>query len=166
LTAALGAPPLRSANARYLFYDLRPYAARCLSAESAWSEPQRRSRYPVELTFERGFYDEDHDASHGWHWAGKHGRLVLVNPLNSRRNVLVSMLLRTGFDEPQNIRVSGPDRTDNLAVGRVWAWRRSIALPPLGQAALSFSCDCKRAYAPADPRQLYFVVDDLKVEDR
>jgi hypothetical protein len=121
----------------------------------------------VELTFERGFYDEDHDATHGWHWARKHGRLVLINPLDTWRHVRASAVLRTGFDEPRDIRISGPDRAEDLPVGRATAWERSIVLPPLGSVALSFSCgDCKRAYAPPDPRQLFFVLDDLKIEDR
>lgn len=166
LTSALGFAPLRSSDGRYLFYDLRSYTTRCLSAEGNWSEAQKRAQHPVELMFERGFYDEDRDATHVWHWARKRGRLVLVNPLNTSRQIRVSMVLHTGFDEPQNLRVSGAGYSDGLLVGRAHPWERNVDLPPLARVPLDFSCDCKRTYAPADPRHLYFVVDDLKIQDR
>src|ERR1700716_2666907 len=166
LNLALGTPHLRSADGRYLFYDLRPYAARYRSAESIWSEAQKRAWYPVELIFQRGFYEEDRDGAHSWHWARKQGQLVLVNPLETWRQVRVSMQLRTGFDKPRTIRISILDHTESVSVGRVLPWERVVALPPLGLLELSFSCDCKRVNAPSDPRNLYFNIDDLKVEDR
>jgi hypothetical protein len=92
---------------------------------------------------------------------------VLVNPLDTWRHIHLSMTLRTSFDAPQNIRVSSGGHSDDLPIGRVLPWERDISLPPLGQAAISFSCpSCKRTDAPADPRQLYFVANDLKVQDR
>lgn len=165
LTSILGTP-MRSANGRYLFYNLLPYAAHCRSIESGWSEAQKRAQHPVETILERGFYDADRDATHSWYWSRKHGKLVLVNPINTERHIQVSMLLRIGYAKPQSIRVSDGTRSEDLLVARVLSWKRDIDLPPLGQAAFDFSCNCKQVYAPADPRKLYFSVDDLKVQDR
>lgn len=165
LTGELG-PPLRSANGRYLFYDVQPYAERLKEAERGWTPAQDRAQHPVELTFERGFYDEERDAVTSWHWSRKRGRVVLINPLRTERRIQLSMRLQTGYDEPQRIRIATPEGAEDVSVLRSTAWSRILALPPGGQVPVSFSCDCKRTDNPAEIRAVYFGVLDLKVEER
>jgi hypothetical protein len=159
LTAEIGKPPLRSANERYLFYDIRPYRTRVLSAE----DPSRlRAQHPVDMTFERGFFEEERDAVRSWHWSRKRGRLVLINSLEMPRRVRLAMTIQTGYNFAQTIQISGPAIADQPSISLIGNYARSIVLPPNGQAVISFSCNCKRA---ADPRPIYFGVFNVTAAD-
>jgi phosphoglycerol transferase len=159
LTGELSIQPLRSPDGRFLFYDIRPYAARLLGAETP---SPILAQHPVDMTFERGFYEEERDAVKIWRWCRKRGRLVLVNSLNVRRKVRLAMSIQTGYQLPQTIHISGPEIDDYPSVALLGDYARDVVVPPNGQAVINFSCNCKRA---ADPRSVYFGVLNVKVTD-
>lgn len=158
LGAELG-KPLRSAGGRYLFFDMRPYAA---SLEASELPGPKLAEHPVQMTFERGFYPEERDGTKAWHWSRKRGRLVLINSLNARRKIKLSMTIQTGYNFPQIIDISGPAINDKVSIALVGNYGRDIVLPPNGQAALNFSCNCKRT---GDPRSIYFGVLNVQGKD-
>jgi hypothetical protein len=159
LTAAVAGQPSRSANGRYLFYDIRPYTARMLSSEKL---PNVRE-HPVDITFERGFYDEERDAANSWHWSRKRSRVVLINSLGVQRTVKLSMKLITTYGFPQSIAISGPNINDRLSVAQAGTYTRDVVLPANGRATIDLSCNCKRA--ANDPRVIYFGAMNLRATD-
>jgi phosphoglycerol transferase len=165
LTGELAVTPLRSANGRYLFYDMRSYSARHETAESAWNEAQKRSGHPVELTFERGFYDDEPGGAQSLMSSRKRGRLVLINPLETERTVELSTTLETRSDRPRNIRIEAGGLIENLPVTRALLWSRTLTLPPGGQIPVSFYCVCDRMNGTGS-RPAYFRAADIKVEER
>jgi phosphoglycerol transferase len=161
LSQFIGAPH-RNPDGRFLFYDMRAYKSEIAGVEAAPGPV--RAEHPVQTLFERGFYDEEKDGSNIWHWARKRGRVVFINPLKENRSARISMTLLTGSDQPQRIRISGPNIAEDIIVRRSVNYARIIALTSGGQSFLTFQCDCK-AVKSDDPRDLRFEVLNLRIID-
>lgn len=163
LSSVLATAPVRSADGRFIFVDLRSFAARVLEEEATTSRSELFSRHPIEIIPDGGFYGEEHNQARRWRWAAKKAGLILRNELNIPRSVEVWATLETRG--PGQIMITGAQANDAIVISGVRDYERKIALPAQGQVRLSFSCDCRRVDAPADPRSLYLRLVDFRIVD-
>jgi hypothetical protein len=167
-TDLIGSPPVRGRGGRILFYSLMDAKS---SRVGAHTPEERASRaelalHPIQITFPRGFDTEEVYNGKRWHWSNAMGAIKLRNPLPRGRTVTLSMSLQTGYPEPGAITIVEAGKTETLVVSeQPQVFTKAVALPPLGEDVLSFSCNCKRIYAPKDPRSMYFRIFDLRVTE-
>jgi hypothetical protein len=150
LTAELKAQPQRSPDGRFLFYDLRGYV-------SPLSTPE-----PVQVVFERGFYYEERGGGHVWHWSLQRGRLTLINPLDTARQVSLAMHIQTADAQPHNLKISWPGGADQVRTPTTYD--RTLDLPPSRPVSLDLVCDCPAVKPPGASRPIYFFVSDIEVK--
>jgi len=163
LSSVLATAPLRSADGRFIFFDLRSFTARVIEKEATTSRPELFAQHPIEIIPDGGFYGEEHNLARRWRWATKKAGLILRNELNIPRSVEVWTTLETR--DPGQIMITAAQANDAIVISGVRDYERKIALPAQGQVRLSFSCDCRRVDAPADPRSLYLRLVDFRVVD-
>lgn len=161
LSGVLATVPVRSADGRFLFFDLRSFAARVMEEEATTSRPVLFARHPIEIIPDGGFFGEEHNQA--WRWAAKKAGLILRNELNIPRSVEVRATLETRG--PGQIMIAAAQTNDVIVIPGVRDYERKIDLPAQGQVRLSFSCDCSRVDAPEDSRSLYFRLVDFRIAD-
>ena len=164
LKTVLRIDPVRSENARYLFFDLRPYIDRMSLSEKAMSAELLRSSHPIEVTYERGLYSPDLPREMMWS-SGRHGRIMLINPLEISRSVTVSMIARALDRSAQHLQMTEGNITDNLTVSGAQPYSRKVNLPPKSLVPLDLYCPCDRFVLQSRPRPLYFGIQGLKITE-
>ena len=163
LSQALGVAPMRSEDGRYLFFDMRAYGAAIDEAESASSASERRESHPIEVIYERGFYDEEKNEERTWRWARERGRMTLLNPLDEPRVVTVRLELQTGSEDRRTVRIGLSGETEAIEVALRAPYTKQIEIPRRGRVEVDLSCDCDRVVAPGDPREMYFGVAQVEI---
>lgn len=161
LTHEIGSEPVWDSGRRFLFYDLRSYAARVRSAEEGMELPALRSRNPVQALFERGFYFAEIGSSGPFRWSLARSRITLVNPLPIKRRASIRMRIATLDGRSREVRISGPNGSDWVPESGVY--ERQLDLPEQGRYTLNLSCDCTGAWNLN--RTLYFYVSDFGVRE-
>ncbi len=161
ITKELGVEPLRSPEGRFLFYDLRRYAASVWAAEAEMPESDRLARNPVLAVFERGFYSQETAAGRIGRWSLGRGRITLVNPLDVSRRVGVSMRLEAADARNHVVRVAWPGGSEVLRTPALF--QRDVVAPP-GRFAFDISCECPGLYARG--RTMYFLASDFALLSR
>ena len=159
----VGAAPRLSEDGRFAFFDLRAYAAALHTAEAAMPMSELAKRNPVQVLFERGFYYEERGGGHVWHWSLRHGRITLVNPLDSARKVSLSLHIQTADGKPHDIRISYPGGMDRMAAPATYS--KVFDLPASRPISIDLICDCPPVRPAGGGRVLYFFVSDVEVRD-
>jgi phosphoglycerol transferase len=164
LTTVLGTASLRSANGRYLFFDLRPYVNRMNTSEKAINTLEMRRLHPVEITYERGLYSAGLPAGVMWS-TGRHGRIVLINPLNTSRSVTVSAVIRTGASATQKLKLTERSATEDLTVASARSYSRQISLPGKSLIPIDLDCACNAFIFKGQPKPFYFGIENLLISE-
>lgn len=145
----LGAAPIESPDHRFVFFDLRNYAA----------AQRPRSDDPVQVLFERGFYYEERGDGHVWHWSLRRGRVTLVNPLDTPRKITLSMKLQSADQKPHTVQIAHDGQVDSATTGT--SYQRAVNLSANAIASFDLTCSCPGVRPPTGGRVLYFFVSDL-----
>jgi len=162
ITGEVGIAPVRDSSGRFLFYDLRSYAARVRTLEAGMDGAQLRARNPVQAVFERGFFFRENGSDGAFHWSLRRGRVTLVNPLPVARTVTISMRIGTADRKPHEARISWPGGAESArAPGE---YERLIDVPAMGRYPIDISCDCPGTRT--ETRTVYFFVSSFDVRDR
>jgi hypothetical protein len=159
---------MTSNDGRLLFFNLETMADQLRVETSARTAAGVRSALgmaPVEATFGEGFYTEETDGVDSWSWASQEAQLVLVNPSEMSRSVIVDMDLRTGYESHANVTIglNGQSLTTSVSnsMGHI---RMTVDLPP-GPTIVSFETDAPRVDSPGDPRNLHLQVLNFIADD-
>ncbi len=163
ISQELGNAPLRGADGRFLFYDLRTFAAAQSAREQAMTDSERLAAHPIQATFGRGFYYEERGAGRVWHWSLQHGRITLTNPLRVSRRVFVEMRIEPARPGSYPVAISRTGAIDRVTTPG-W-YRRELDVPAGGATSLDVTCNCPTVRPSGSPRVLYFVVFDLAASD-
>jgi hypothetical protein len=168
LGRALAVQPLASANSRYVFYDIRAYAAGVRRALDATRLAALRTATldALRLEFGDSFWGEESDGSRRWHWTkGQAATIEIHNPSHSAQKAVFSALLATGSPGAK-VSVSYPDGTSQRVAARAQGTpvRRTLRIPA-GESSIGLSTDAgPTAPARGDPRSsLYLRVIDSEL---
>lgn len=147
-----GQPPEMSSDGRYVFVGLETVRRRLVSElgpEGFAREAEKALRAPLVPRFREGFGEEDGDGARVWRAGGPRGRIVIMNPVNREREVLLTAQLLPLGGGPEAIEVSSPQFTDTVtAVPGGTAYRRNAFLPARRRLQIHFSCPERPSSGP------------------
>jgi len=161
ITREVRAQPVRDPNRRFLFYDLRAYAAEVFANDKILDPAEVRRQNPVQPVFERGFYFAENGADGIFRWSLRRGRIRLVNPLPERRRVVVKMSVATADPQRHDLQISASGRSDRMHAPGVY--EREIDIPPSGRVTLDLLCECPQVQAIN--RAIYFYVSGFAIRE-
>ncbi len=154
-----------SEDGRYAFVPLESARRRLvaeLGPEGFAREAEKALRAPLVPRYREGFGEEDGDGARVWRAGGPRGRIVIMNPVNREREVLLTAQLLPLGAGPEAIEVSSPQFTDAVtAVPGGTAYRRTAFLPARRRLQIHFSCP-ERPSSGAEP---CFRLVDFQVTD-
>ncbi len=160
-----GEPPETSSDGRYVFVGLETVRRRLvaeLGTEGFAREAEKALRAPLVPRYREGFGEEDGDGARVWRAGGPRGRIVIMNPVNREREVLLTAQLLPLGAGKEAIEVSSPQFTDAVtAVPGGTAYRRTAFLPARRRLQIHFSCP-ERPSSGAEP---CFRLVDFQVTD-
>jgi phosphoglycerol transferase len=166
LAALLGSASLVSADDRFAFFDLQPYAARLRGecSAAAWDARCRALWHPVWFTWGKGFSFHEREAEGSWRWCADEGEVTAVNVTDRPCTLTLRLDCRAGRAEPARLRVS----SELLSLDCVIDHQprpivRSVTVPP-GSHRIRFSCDGRRVEAPGDNRHMVFRLYDFPAQ--
>jgi phosphoglycerol transferase len=162
ITSVLAVQPTRSANGRFLFYNLAGLASQLVSQEAKMSRAQLSADSPLEVLPDSGLYGIEHAASESWRWSLKRSRVILRNELPFTRFATFRATL--GALDKRHITISDGHTSERIVVSGSYNYTRRVAIPPHGITRLSFVSDGNRISSP-DPRALYFKLSNLAVAE-
>jgi phosphoglycerol transferase len=159
--AALGAEPWASEDGRLSFFSLTDYRRR-MHAEPASAEVDA-ILHPLTFTFASGFYGLEVEANRTFRWCNSIGEILIVNGTPLPRKVSVKMTLGAA-QPPARLAVGGDLLSTGIDLMGPVAFDREIDVPP-GHHVVRFSCDGRRANAPADPRTMIWQIESFFFEE-
>ena len=169
LTLVSGIEPVSSRDDRLAFYDLGEIAKhvrRETPVDIADSIITMLQMPPVQAAVDyEGLYGLESDGVTSWSWVGRRAQLVVENPSDSTRSVVLDAEFRTGYESPAEVVVEVGDLSQTvLASISTGSLHLQFDLPP-GATKVSVTTNASRVEAPGDPRELYLQVRDLIVDD-
>ena len=167
LTSILQTTPLVSDNKRLYFFDMTKYNNQLKSqwAPNEFAKQKDRILNPLQLEWYDGFSNLERNDGHNWRWSSSEGTLMITNPSDKERTILINTTFSTGYSDFSRLKIDGTTISENLYVNNQgYNYQKKIDLPP-GKSRIKFRSDAKRIYAPGDPRYLVFHVDDFQITE-
>ncbi len=161
LSRVLETAPVRSVNERFLFYDLRSFAAQVMRQEASVNPAELFASHPVEIIPDGGFFADEQDAVQ--HCATRKGSLILRNQLGIPRQVKLQATLKT--QGPGRLKITSSQQSDEIVIPGAQTYERELLLPAGSYLRLNFSCNCTRVNATSSARPYYFSLVNLRVGD-
>ena len=162
LMASLGVDcPVRiHPDGKQFLYDLRPYCERRrreLGAE--YDRLAKRENDDVRFLWLDGFVSFQNVGEEWKHrLCQTSGILVVVNPSNETRTLVVDAIFRTDLASDSQLEIDGEIWRESLTISRnTQPSQRTLTIPP-GRNHVSFRCKLSREYVPYDSRRLAFFV--------
>jgi phosphoglycerol transferase len=167
LSSLLKVKPLISEDNNSSFFDLQPFALSLKEKESSsvWEKhlldeaPDKTS-----LSWGQGFYALEQADKVEWHWSDKKGVLILVN--YDTKPVQAKLLFKalTADKSISTLRIKSSLLTTQLQVNSDGTtFEKNISIPT-GQHKIYFYAEGHQVIAPADPRRLFFRIENLLVQ--
>ncbi|MBA2567901.1 MAG: hypothetical protein H0V11_00990 [Actinobacteria bacterium] len=166
LARITGSQPLSDERGRFAFIDLRAYRDRLEQAGAARVAALRAAAiHPLHIEVGPGFYPQEQDGAHSWHWAAANGELRLINPSGGARTaVLEARLAREPDAAPVIVSLPGGKQKRLQAVPGGSPVRLALTLAP-GTNTVHFSTAAPAVLSANVSRALYFrLVDIVLVE--
>lgn len=154
LQAAIGAAPISSENGRFVFFNLRPVAARLRAQESAGVRAGLRAALlnPLDVTWDNGFYGPENDGSR---WALSRAPATVVNRDRIPRNSVIYADVQTLAHKRSRLTVTAPGGvTRTFTISQKPRVIKLTFNAPPGQSTVVFSSTAPTKFAPGDPRPL------------
>lgn len=164
----LGAPPITDQSGRLSFFLLDPKAIALLDGKAP---PESRanieaSAHPTLLDVGLGCYDKEVYAGQTWHWCSQHGTIQAVNTSSSPKTVVLEANFSTYYPDFSVLEIDGVGIKQKLRINNAGSnWQSTVTLPP-GESTIKLSSDAKAVYAPTDPRDMHFRVNNLQIHDQ
>ena len=131
-----------------------------------WQHSREMARTPLDAIFSNGCSDREGDEKSNWRWCAHEGRLTIVNPAARARKVVMTMGVRTGYEEEASFQLEGDIKNASLKVtSQGTPYAAEFVVPP-GRHTFKLRSDAKRVQAPGDPRVLVFRLDDFRLGER
>jgi hypothetical protein len=163
LKGLLHEDPLVSDNKRLAFFDLTEFNRQLSHRYSPRevSERQKLALSPLLLSL-GGCSGLERSAEESWRWCSAVSDLSVRNTSPETRRIQVEMRIASGYPEPANVEISGPDFSEQLQVNSDGiSYSKMIEIPP-GNSTITLFCDGKRVQAPLDERELVFRIINLR----
>jgi hypothetical protein len=149
---------------RLAFWDLRPLQVRLAEAGLPPERSADVTLRPVRLGWGKDFLPEESQGGSRWRWTGPAGEIDVDNPSATSRQVILSVLVRTGQVGTGSTTLRLPDgsiepvATDDPEGTVV---RRRVSVPP-GRSTIALESTAEPApLAPGDERRLVVQLVDL-----
>lgn len=168
LKALLGNEPVLGEGERLSFFVLDQAAISHLQRPLDSKEQARIDNllHPITAEVENGCWPKEQHGTTNWHWCGPSGEIVMTNPSNKERRIVIEANIASAYATPSRLWISGLSYRRKLEVNRDGAaWQAEVSLVP-GISAFNLMCaDCKRVVAPDDPRAMFFRIDNFRYHD-
>ena len=165
IVRCVGEPPETSRDGRYVFVGLeatRRHLVSQLGLDGFAREKEKVLRPPLVPRYREGFGEEEGDGAHAWRTCGPRGRIVVMNPVDRERQVVLTGRLLPVGPWLQAIEISSPQFTDVVtATTEGTAYRRTAFLPARRRVQIYFSCPGR----PATAAESCFRLVDFQVVD-
>lgn len=167
LVSLLNTKPLVSNNGELIFFDLRSYAKTLLSTMSLEQIKEKKEKInqslKFEINWEKGFYPQEGSLPKIWRWANQKAVLALINNKNIPLHIKLTFELTT----PTSAHVT----VDPIKLGKAQTFSvdpggKKVMLSytlPVGISKIYFKTDSSRVPAQADPREMYFAVQNFSL---
>ena len=153
-----------SDNGRLLFYGLHSYQDKLNSLYSEENLSNMRVQYLITCVYGNGFYGLEGTAEGNWRWCDQVGILSVKNPTEEDMTVQLSAVAYTGYEELSTLEVALGDAVSEYQVSAAGAEVEFTFTAHPGENQIYFSTDAQRVDAPADPRSMYFRLQDASAE--
>lgn len=168
LKALLGSEPVVGEDGRLSFFVLDQAALSHLNRPLDLKEKTAIDNllHPITAEVENGCWPQEQDSKRYWHWCGPSGEIVMTNPLDRERRIMIEANIASAYTAPSSVWISGPSYRRKLEINREGtAWQAEVSLMP-GLSVFNLMCaDCKRVVAPDDPRAMFFHIDNFRYHD-
>ena len=164
LHGILKQPPLLSDNQRLAFFNLTAFSnqVRQQYSPAEWSQKREDVLYPVVFTWGGGCWDREGTEDNNWHWCSNTGELKITNYSQRPRRLEIEMELFSGFPQPSQIRIRGPELSDAFSISdKGQKFTATVTAPP-GNSSISFASDAQSVVSPGDGRKLVFRVVNFR----
>ncbi len=142
---AAGEEPETSLDGRYVFVGLESVRRRLVAelGPEGWAlERERVLRPPLVPRYREGFGEEEGDETRVWRSCGPRGRIVVMNPVDREREVLLSARIFPGGTGSKKIEISSSQFDDvvTATAPEGLAYRQTAFLPARRRLEIHFSC--------------------------
>ena len=166
LTSLLGAGPIVNKSGRLSFFLLDKAAADSLKGRLQPGNQlnAEQSADPLVMEIAGGCWQKEGTDTDNWHWCGKKGEIEILNPSTSPRKIALEATFATVYPEFSTLDIDRTNGHQQLKINsQGQGWKAELTVPPgLSSIALT-SEDTKRVSAPADPREMYFRINNFRV---
>ena len=165
--ALLGSTPLVSTNGRLSFFLLDQDANASLYRQTGLvgGVDMDRLLHPPVATPGAGCWGKEQLGPENWHWCGKKGSIEIFNASKSQRKVLLETTFATTSLSYSNLIIDGGGVHQKLRINSNGThWQTTVAVPP-GALTLQLSSNAERTYAPADPREMFFRINNFRYRE-
>lgn len=159
--------PIISGNNRLIFIKLSSYRQKLIDeyGKGRFERTKDDILNPTVLTWTNGFSVLEGDEINNWRWSNKKGELIINNYSDEIKNLTLEFTIST-IEPTMSITTISSSMfetkiLDTNLEGQFVAL--DINVPP-GVNSIIFESTANRVYAPNDPRELYFKVDNFKLE--
>lgn len=165
LVAIAGPPTVLDRAGRLAFWDLRPLEERLRRQGARLERLADVGLRPVRLTWGREFFPEEGQGGARWRWTGNRGVVIVDNPADEARQVILSVTVRTGRPGTGSTTLRLPDgSTETVRVGPEGAAVRRAVRVPAGASTLEVESTAEpAALPPGDRRRLVVQLVDAVV---
>lgn len=150
LQSSLGVAPIASPDRRLSFFSLTEYR-RHAPPKLSFAEIIGLL-YPLGITFDKGFFDLEHDAAADFRWCQGQGEIIVDNDTPFARHAQLRGTLMAARP-PATLTISGDLLSEHFDLATPFSISRTIEIPP-GRHVLRFDSTGSPAIAPGDPRTL------------
>ena len=154
IQTVLGSPPIGSLNGRFLFFDLRAFAAHLRKRYTAAQIAGLRNAmlHPPEIIWGSGFYGAEAEGSR---WSLPDAQATVDNDTHAARRVEFFSDVQTLAPGHYRLTVTAPGGTvaHFTVTNTPHAIKFAFTVPP-GTSAISFASTAPVTLAPGDPRSL------------
>jgi phosphoglycerol transferase len=161
LNKDLHVDPFASSDGRYAYFPLAPVARELATRYDAATLEDLR--HPLFANMGKGCWPVEIVKEESWQWCDQQGELVLSNTSGQQRKIEVQVKIRTAW--PGNVEIQGLGVNQSIKANNIGeVWRSELTLPP-GKSSLIIRSDARPVDAPADPRHMVFMAQELRVSD-
>jgi hypothetical protein len=167
ITSLIKTKPIVNDVTGVSFYDMRNYIAHLKKQEtsSSWDAHIRAEHSEnLSVSWGKGFYELEKDTNAVWHWSNNRSVLNIVNYDNKPLKIRLSFRAVTSDRDFSDLFIKGREVNEKLRVNSAGIIFTKTFLLAAGQHKIAFYSDAQRVFAPADPRQLHFRIENLAVE--
>jgi phosphoglycerol transferase len=168
IAGLLGAPPITDQSLRLSFFLLDQSAVASLNSKVP---PEHRVNlesfvHPLLLDVGAGCYGKEVFSGQEWHWCSQHGSIEILNTSSAPQTVVLDANFSTYYPDFAELDIEGVGESQKLRINNAGTnWQTTLTVPP-GESTIRLSSDAKAVFAPTDPRDMHFRVNNLQIREK